>query len=180
MEPDDRIRLFCALCLPAETIEALAAWQTRELHGGRIVGPENLHVTLAFLGQRPAGELPSIGAALRTAAEGASDLRLRLRGYRETRSVAMLTFDDEGQRATALAERLQELLEELGVYRREQRPWLPHVTVLRFRERPRLSPPLPDLGASGEVTPSDAAVYMSRARPGGAQHEVLEMASLAR
>ena len=29
---------------------------------------------------------------------------------------------------------------------RERRPWLPHVTVLRFRERPRLDPPLPELG----------------------------------
>ena len=28
----------------------------------------------------------------------------------------------------------------LGVYRREARPWLPHLTVLRFRERPRLRP----------------------------------------
>ena len=51
----------------------------------------------------------------------------------------MLTFDDEGGRATALAGRLHGALEELGLYRREDRPWLPHLTVLRFRERPRLA-----------------------------------------
>ena len=83
----------------------------------------------------------------------------------------MLTFDDEGRRAGELAERVQGLLEELGVYEREQRRWLPHVTVLRFREPPGLRPQVPELG---EVVPSDAAVYISRLRPGGAEYEVLE------
>ena len=87
----------------------------------------------------------------------------------------MLTLEDEGGRATALAARLHAGLEELGVYRREPRPWLPHLTVLRFQERPRLRPPLPELG---EISPSDAAVFISRLRPGGAQYEVLEIAAL--
>jgi 2'-5' RNA ligase len=89
----------------------------------------------------------------------------------------MLTFDDEGGRGRALADELFACLEELDVYRREARPWLPHVTVLRFHERPRLDPPLPDLGAVG---PSDAAVYLSRLRPDGAQYEVLESVPLGR
>jgi 2'-5' RNA ligase len=172
---DARLRLFCALTLPGETVERLVAWQARELRGGRIVPPQNLHVTLAFLGGRPAGELPAIAAGLRDAARGAARPRLELRGYRETRSVAMLTFVDEGGHATALAERLQAGLERLGVYRREARPWLPHVTVLRFRERPRLAPALPELGA---VVPSDAAVFMSRLRPGGAEYESVETVAI--
>ena len=154
-------------------------WQERELRGalpaGRIVPPENLHVTLAFLGNRPSAELPSIAAALRAAAGTAGGLRLHLLGYRETRSVGMLTFDDEGGRAAALAADLQERLEELGVYRREQRPWLPHLTVLRYRERPQLEPPFPELGV---VVPSDAAVYISSLRPTGARYEVLEIVAL--
>jgi 2'-5' RNA ligase len=179
---DDPLRLFCALRLPADTVETLVRWQRRELRGRRtappgerVVPPGNLHVTLAFLGARPARELEAIAAALRTAAAGASDVRLTVRGYRETRSVGMLTFDDHAGRATLLAERLHGLLEELGVYRREQRRWLPHVTVLRFREPPALAPRLPELG---EVAPSDAAVYISRLRPGGAEYEALETAAL--
>ena len=175
MAGDERLRLFCALCLPAETVERLVSWQQRELRGGRAVAPGNLHVTLAFLGSRPAAELPAIAAALRDAAAGVERMRLSLRGYRETRSVGMLTFDDEGDAATGLAERLQEGLEELGVYRREGRPWLPHVTVLRFRERPRLRPELPELG---EVSPSDAAVFISRLRRGGAEYESVETVAL--
>ena len=175
MAGDERLRLFCALCLPAQTVERLVRWQQRELRGGRAVAPGNLHVTLAFLGSRPAAELPAIAAALRDAAAGVERMRLSLRGYRETRSVGMLTFDDEGDSATGLAERLQEGLEELGVYRREGRPWLPHVTVLRFRERPRLRPELPELG---EVSPSDAAVFISRLRRGGAEYESVETVAL--
>ena len=156
-------------------MDDLAAWQLRELRGARPVPPENLHVTLAFLGSRPAGELEPIAGALREAARGAERPELEVRGYRETRSVGMLVCDDHGGRATAFAEDLFGRLEALGVYRREGRPWLPHVTVIRFRERPRLRPALPDLGP---LSPSDAAVYLSRLRPTGAQYELLETAGL--
>jgi RNA 2',3'-cyclic 3'-phosphodiesterase len=172
---DERLRLFCALRLPAAVVERLAAWQLAELHGGRIVPPENLHVTLVFLGHRPADEVGLVVSALRTAAGSAQPVRLRARGYRETRNVGMLTLDDDGRHATALAGRLHEALESAGVYRRETRPWLPHLTVLRFRNRPRLRPPLPELG---ELLPSDAAVFMSRLGPGGARYEVLETVPL--
>jgi len=172
---DARLRLFCALCLPGETVERLVSWQAGELRGGRVVAPGNLHITLAFLGSRPAVELPAIAGCLRDMAHRAGRPRLLLRDYRETRSVAMLTFEDEGGEATALAGWLQEGLEQLGVYRREARPWLPHLTVLRFRERPRLRPSLPELG---EVVPSDAAVFISRLRPGGAEYESVETVAL--
>jgi 2'-5' RNA ligase len=100
---------------------------------------------------------------------------LRISGYRETRSVGMLVLDDEGGHATAFARELQARLERLGAYRRESRSWLPHITVLRFRERPRLAPPLPDLPA---FSPSDAALYHSVLRPSGAQYRVIEAAPL--
>ena len=83
----------------------------------------------------------------------------------------MLTFDDEGGRATALAANLHERLAALGVYEPERRKWLPHVTVLRFRRRPGLRPVLPGLEP---FVPSDAAAFLSQLRPSGAQYEVLE------
>jgi 2'-5' RNA ligase len=87
----------------------------------------------------------------------------------------MLVLDDEGGRAAALAGDLHGRLERLGVYRPESRPWLPHVTVARFRQPPRLrlEPP-----AMGTLVPSDAAAYLSRLRPSGAQYEVLESVAL--
>lgn len=155
-------------------VAQLVAWQAGELRG-RVVPPGNLHVTMAFLGRRPAGERVAIAKELRLAAAGAVRPTLSLRGYRETRSVAMLTFDDEDGRAASFADDVCSRLERLGVYRREARPWLPHITVARFRERPRLRPELPELAP---FSPSDAAVYLSRLRPSGAQYDVLDSFAL--
>jgi len=169
---DERLRLFLALRLPEEAVSELAAWQARELAGaGRIVPPEHVHVTLAFLGSRPAGELPAIGVALGEEAARTRPFTLEPDRYRETRSVGMLVLADPSGEATRLAERLHQRLEELRVYRREGRPWLPHVTVVRFRERPRRQPALPELGA---VAPSDAAAFLSRLYPSGARYTVLK------
>jgi 2'-5' RNA ligase len=171
----ERIRLFCALQLPDEAIEALSAWQGAHLRDGRIVPPQHLHVTLSFLGNRPAGDLAAIAAALHDAAAASDPIRLVPERYRETRSVGMLVLRDLAGAATALAADLFTRLERLGVYERERRAWLAHVTVLRFRTPPGLKPPLPELG---EVVPSDAAVYLSQLRPTGAQYVVVESFAL--
>jgi 2'-5' RNA ligase len=174
---DERLRLFVGFRLPDAAGRDIAAWQKDELDVDRvrIVPVENLHVTIAFLGSRPTGEAGAIAEALREAVRGVPKPVLTPVRYRETRSVGMLVLDDEDGRATRIAEEAHRRLAELGVYEPEQRPWLPHLTVVRFRERPRLQPSIPDLGP---VTLSDAAVYMSRLRPSGAQYEVVESVPL--
>ena len=174
----ERLRLFCALRLPGDAVDQLSHWQADAFgsaSGVRVLAREQLHVTLAFLGHRPAGELEAIAAELRAAARAAEPATLTVTGYRETRSVGMLVCDDEGDRAASLAVDLHDRLERLGVYEPERRAWLPHLTVIRFRERPRLEPPLPELGP---VVTSEAAVYMSVLRPSGAQYEVLQSVAL--
>jgi len=171
----EHLRLFCALRIPADVLEVLERWQQEQLSDGRIVPRAHLHLTLAFLGRRPTAELAAIGAALRTAARTAGEIVFAPSRYRETRSVGMLVLEDSTGESGRLAERLFDGLEGLGVYEREQRPWLPHVTVLRFRRRPRLRPQLPELGP---FSPSDAAVYHSVLRPTGAQYDVLEAVAL--
>jgi len=171
----ERLRLFLALRLPEHVLDALEAWAARELSGGRTVSRGHLHVTVAFLGARPAGELPAICEALRGGATAARAFELAPLRWHETRSVGMVVLDDPSGEATRLAGDVQQRLEALGVYRREARPWLPHVTVLRFRERPRLQPSLPPLEP---FAPSDAAAYLSRLHPAGARYEVLESFAL--
>ena len=175
----ERLRLFCALRLPDDVVGRLVEWQRDALADVPNIRPlarDQLHLTLAFLGSRPSHELERIAAALRDAVAGAERPVLAVRGYRETRSVGMLVLEDADKRATKLAADLHERLERLGLYEREARRWLPHVTVLRFRkDRPRLAPPLPELG---RFSPSDAAVYHSVLRPSGAQYAVLESVRL--
>ena len=174
VEGDERLRLFLALELPEPVAAELAAWGDRHLVRGRRL--DTFHVTLAFLGSRPAAELAAIVSALRESAAECGPFTLQPVRYRETRSVGMVVLDDPAGEAGRLAERLHARLERLGVYERERRPWLPHVTVVRFRERPRLSPPVPE---TGPFAPSGAAAFLSRLRGSGAQYEVLESCSWA-
>ncbi len=172
---DERLRLFLALRLPDDVLDELERWQHARLPDVRVVPREHLHVTLAFLGHRPGGEVESIVNALRDAAAAAGQIRLTPARYRETRSVGMLVLDDEGGRAALLAGDVQRRLERLGVYRREGRSWLPHLTVARWRARPRLRLDPPPVRT---FVPSDAAAYLSRLHPGGARYEVLESVAL--
>jgi len=169
---DERIRLFLALELPDDVASELRRWGPAELTGGRVT--VSFHVTLAFLGGRPRSALEEILGVLRREAAATEPFALEPVRYRETRSVGMLVLADRSGRATSLAERVSSGLEALGQYEAEKRPWLPHVTVLRFRERPRLEPPLPDVGA---FAPSGAAAFLSRLHPSGARYEVLESCS---
>jgi RNA 2',3'-cyclic 3'-phosphodiesterase len=176
VETGERIRLFCALDLPGEARAGLAAWAAERLHGrGRLVPAENLHVTLAFLGHRPVGEVPGIVSELRAAAGTARPAELRPLRYRETRSVGMIVLDDVGGAATALADDLQGRLEALGVYRREHRPWLPHVTVVR---RPGRGGELPKLANTCSIHVVRSALYRSSLAAGGATYDALETAAL--
>jgi RNA 2',3'-cyclic 3'-phosphodiesterase len=170
----ERLRLFCALRLPEDVLDAVERWG-REALSERVVQRPNVHVTLAFLGHRPAADLAGIVEAARAAAQAAAPIVFRPLRYRETRSVGMLVLDDDAGAASALAADLSARLVALGVYRPEARPWLPHLTVVRFRTQPRLRPPLPPLGT---FSPSDAAVYHSVLRSTGAQYEVVESFAL--
>jgi RNA 2',3'-cyclic 3'-phosphodiesterase len=176
VEGHERPRLFVALRLPGDVVERLVAWQAQlPRSDARLVPPENLHMTVAFLGARPATDVEPILGELRAAAAAAGPMAFEVRDYRETRSVGMVRFEDEGGRAEAFAGDVSARLAALGVYRPEQRRWLPHVTVLRFRSQPRLRPEPPALG---RVSPSDAALYHSVLRPSGAQYSVIERAAL--
>jgi 2'-5' RNA ligase len=170
---DDRLRLFLALLLPDDVAAALGEWGRRHLARGRVL--ESFHVTLAFLGWQFRAVVPAVAEILREEAAATGPHTLEPVRYRETRSVGMLVLADPSGEATGLATRLHKRLERLGVYEPERRPWLPHVTVLRFRERPRLAPPLPEIGP---FAPSGAAAFLSRLHPSGARYEVLESCSL--
>jgi 2'-5' RNA ligase len=169
VEGDEKVRLFCGLRLPEATAEAIAAWQAG-LDGGRVVPRDNLHFTLAFLGWQPRARVPEVVAALQRRCAETTPPLFELERYREGRSVGMLVFtQDDG------AERLALGLQRDLLGHAERETWLPHVTVFRFRTRPRLRPPLPDLGP---VVTSEAAAYLSVLRPAGAEYVVLESVRL--
>jgi RNA 2',3'-cyclic 3'-phosphodiesterase len=171
VEGDAKVRLFCALTLPEDVVDQVVEWQSDLGRGDfRVVPPDNLHVTLAFLGPRPEREVEAIAVRLEDAAHAAGPIAFTVRRYRETRSVGMLVLDDERGAAAALAADVGKRLERLGVYKVERRPWLAHLTVVRFRKAQRLAPGVPEL----QFVPSGAAVYLSKLRSTGAEYFVVQ------
>jgi 2'-5' RNA ligase len=171
------MRVFVGYPVPAAAGNALAAWAAGALaiEGARLVPASNLHLTVAFLGSVAQRDVERVGEVVRAAAEGVPRPRFVTRGFRATRGVGMVVLHDETDVGTTLAGRVQERLEALSLYMRERRPWLPHVTVTRWKEHPtRVRTYVPVM----EIVPSEIAVYLSVLRVGGAQYDVLESAAL--
>jgi 2'-5' RNA ligase len=170
------MRVFVGYPVPAGEREELARWSEETfagVDGARVVPPGNLHVTVAFLGSIEAERVRAVAAAL--GSDHPVRPRFAVRRYRATRGVGMLVLEDLDGVGTAIALALQARLEGLRLYRREARPWLPHVTVARWKEHPtRVRTYVPVM----EIVPSEIAVYLSVLRVGGAQYDVLESAAL--
>ena len=180
------LRLFVALDLPDDVRRALAAWGTRAAARDpalRALVPATLHVTLAFLGDRPAWERDGLRTALHAAAGAAPEaVPLTLAGalWLSPRRPHVLTIkvaDDTGALERLYRRLSGELSREVG-WQAEQRALRPHVTVARVRQgaTPRTTglaePPQAAFGA-----PS-VTLYRSHLEPAGATHEVLERVAL--
>jgi RNA 2',3'-cyclic 3'-phosphodiesterase len=177
-------RLFVALQLPVEIRRALFAWG-REHVGGvtrlRLVDPESLHVTLCFLGSRPAAEVGEIEAACRVVsglpAAPLSVARALWLPPRRPRVLTIALTDDAG-RLGAVQSALSDALAAGGFYEPEARPFRPHVTVARVQREARphrgeLPPPEPLRFVGGRVT-----LYRSRPASGPAHYEALSTLEL--
>jgi 2'-5' RNA ligase len=189
---DERVRLFVALELPDAVRAQLSRWAVRAVQGidgVRLVESSDLHSTLCFLGWRSGGEIDAIrGACGVLGAYPAPELRVGDATWlppRRPRVLAVELADVLGALVPAQAA-LSEVLEAGGWYRREQRPYLAHVTVARMgrgaRASQRIGPTeraLPDPRALS-FRGSRVTLYRSRLLRSGARYEALASFELAR
>ena len=126
------MRLFFALWPDATTRSALAttAGQLKKSCGGRSPPAENLHLTLAFLGNVAANRLPE----LRNVADGVTaepfELDLARAGYWRAQGLAWAAPMNCPPALTALHDQLMDGLHLHG-FHTERRAFKPHVTLLR-------------------------------------------------
>jgi 2'-5' RNA ligase len=174
-DAEPRLRLFVALELPDGVRAALAAaGEAADAEVWRPIAAGALHVTLAFLGSRPAGDVAAIGRVLATEATTPAP-HLAVRGAlllppRGARALAV-ALDDPGGSLAALQARVSEGLAEAGVYAPEARPFRAHVTIARLRPRAR-SPRT--AGVTVDPAPFTAGpltLYRSLTHPSGARYE---------
>src|SRR5262249_14791405 len=124
-------RYFVAVPLPAETTELLTAVQPASTTGMRLVGREEFHLTLHFLGEVPQQQDAVLRAALARVGKNAFSINLQ--------GVGRFPPDGEPRVLWAGVEKspaLLDLHDSVGAvltdaigYRPEARPYSPHVTL---------------------------------------------------
>jgi len=172
---DERLRLFVAADLPPDVLAAVGEWRRRCLAPReelRLAG--GLHLTLCFLGDTSSLQVPAIVAALGALAVPA--LRLALGDVlflpeKGRKRVVALRLEDPSEGLVRLQREMSEALRRLRLYRPERRPFLPHLTVARFR-RPGQAFPLQNVNVQGFGLPA-VILYSSVLEKGGAIHTPL-------
>lgn len=127
------IRAFVAIELSDEALDSLLAFQAR-LPMGRQVARDNIHLTLAFLGERREDEVEELHHALGRVHAAAFPLRLSgldLFGRPAPRVLAALVAPEP--RLQDLHDKVRRAAREAEIDLPRER-FRPHVTLLRFRE----------------------------------------------
>lgn len=183
-------RLFVAVDPPAAVAAELAGWaraQRGQGAGLRLVAPDAIHLTLAFLGERPVVDVEPITRALAEAVgewtlageSGSVALELGAPAWlplRHPRALAVEVRDPSG-RLRALRDAVGVALEAAVGWEAELRTFRAHLTVGRLSGRSEVPASL-DPTPSGEFGVAEAVLYRSFLDPAGARYEALERVPL--
>ena len=139
----EQVRSFIAIELPDELKLALTRLQT-QLKSGREypvkwVDPYSVHLTLKFLGNIDIDRIGEITGAIETSAQGIPPFHLEVGGLGvfpglRRVQVAWVGLSGDVDRLSQLQQRIESNLARLG-FVAESRPFKPHLTLARVRER---------------------------------------------
>lgn len=135
-----RARLFVALDLPETVRDEIATWSRGELSDPalRPVPRDSLHITLAFLGYTPEGDIERLGQIVVNLGTSAPPLRLGDPLAKPSPARPRLfTLPADSPDTVVLQKRLEEKLVAERLYKPEKRPFWPHVTVARVKPEGR-------------------------------------------
>lgn len=104
--------------------------------GGRRIGRDNIHATLAFLGERPDAELPSLIGAAATVRGNAFELSLDQANYWKHNRIAWAGASAPPPELAGLAGSLRQALSAAGIAH-DSKLFVLHVTLLRDASPPR-------------------------------------------
>jgi len=156
----EQIRSFVAVELPDEARAGLASLR-RELERDeqrfvKWVDPGGIHLTLKFLGNIPSRRVTEITEAMKKAVQGLAPFHLEISalgafpGLKQPR-VVWVGVGGELDKLSTLRQNIDSALAALG-FAREERPFVPHLTVARVRE----GASAPEKGRFGELVGSVA------------------------
>lgn len=165
------LRLFFALW-PDDAVRAAIASLARQVAGetrGRAVAAGNLHLTLAFLGERPAAIVPDLCACVSTIGAAPFHLSLDDIGCWRKTGIAWLTANRIAPALRVMRGHIVDALRGLHIVI-DERKFMPHVTLARRIEAVvarRVLPPL-------DWHVGSFALVASVLDPAGVRYDVLK------
>jgi 2'-5' RNA ligase len=186
-----RIRTFIGIDVGKPIRDRLVGLQENLARAGaevKWVEPENLHVTLLFLGEVDEREVPAVCSVVGEAVANHQPFTVSVEtagcfpNPRRPR-VLWVGVGEGGQGVCALHDALEPPLLALGCYRREDRKYTPHVTLGRVKsERPsdKLAAALANNAAwkGGDTIVREVHVMSSQLGPKGPVYTILSRAKL--
>ena len=175
------MRLFVALDLPAATVSLLEDLlaRLRPLAAIHWSPPANLHITIKFIGEWPETRLSELKSALEAVARPAP-FSVRIAGlgfFPNPHAPRVFWCGIEAPSLAQLAAATESAATSLGIPA-ERRPFSPHLTLARIKERTGLQPlqrSIAGLGPfdCGAFQPSSFFLYRSALGPAGSVYTKL-------
>lgn len=172
------LRCFVAISSPlAEAarplINELESLAGNERFRLRIAPPENLHITLKFIGNVDADQVGLVDSILRNRSSRQATLHLNCRGIGFFNNSLHMRIEEDDA-LSELATNLNEALAFLG-YPVENAKFFPHITLARFRPsaRPELTALLAENYRNqqwGDLTVESIQLFRSETLPEGARY----------
>jgi len=129
-EAAETVRLFFALWPPEHLQGTLAVWAKQAAGRGRAMRRENLHLTLAFLGDTEAALVPELIALASGVRFAPIRLPLDRVGYWKHNRIIWCGAGEEPEALTVLVADLRARLDAAGI-RYDPKPYVSHVTLVR-------------------------------------------------
>jgi RNA 2',3'-cyclic 3'-phosphodiesterase len=135
-----KMRTFIAIDISAEIRKALAQIEAHLIYAGadvKWVRPENVHLTLKFLGEIDDKKEAEVNAALDSIAKSTKPFELSVKDLGafpkiDHPRVIWVGLEKGAVETTALAAKVDEALASIG-FAKETRPFSPHLTIGRVR-----------------------------------------------
>ncbi|MDD2927886.1 MAG: RNA 2',3'-cyclic phosphodiesterase [Candidatus Omnitrophica bacterium] len=187
------MRTFIAVELPQEVKNKLAGLQELLKQSGadvKWIKPENIHLTLKFLGEIDEDKSAQVIRAIEDTARKSKQFRINLGSLGAFPKIelprALWAGVDKGNKEiTELAKELEEKIEKLGIPREERR-FSSHITIGRVKSplhKDKLAKVLKELedyfsGKNIEFTAAKITLFKSTLGPGGPVYAALKEVKL--
>ena len=167
------VRVFIGIPLQQELREEIGTFEgvLKKAEGIKAVKPDNLHVTLKFIGNTPERKLDRIKEIIDKSCEGIKPFVIKPSGLSafpspDKASVVWLDCGQEAACAVTIFNSLEKKLRALA-FAGEKKEYIPHITVARSRKTADITKIQNAIKPSGASSADCVVLYKSDLKPDG-------------